>query len=414
MWNEPRVGKIKTGIDRIIGQGQSIDRNYRLGVLNGWFVALGDAFFNATIVLSSFAAKLGAPNWIIGLLPSLLNAGALVPQAFIAPYVARLPVKVTLYRRVALLRISGLALIAASSFLFGHRPDLLLACFLLGLALNGLFTGLSSLPFWETVSKTIPQERRAAFFGIRNLVGGLLAFLAGFVVRGLLATGLAFPLPYALLFTFGTLAFATGWYLFGQVNEPPEPGGPQLRISLTIPFKDFVFRRFLRVRAMLALASMAEPFYAAYAVRVLRQTSEVGLYLTLYALSSVLSNLLWVRIAQHYGSRPLILVGGALGTLTPILALLLPAPSYGLVFVLQGAYLAALGLGTTTYLLNAAPAEHRSSYIGLANTLVGIVSFSPVLGGLLADWQGYAAPLLLASGFYAWALYAGRKLKSEV
>ena len=365
-------------------------------MLNGWFVFLGDAFFNASIVLSSFAAKLGAPNAVIGLLPALLSAGSMIPQAFVAPYVARMPVKVVLYRRVAVLRVSSLAFI-----------DLLLACFVLGLALNGLVTGFSSLPFWETVAKTIPIERRAALFGGRNLVGGLLAFLAGILVRFLLGTPLPFPIPYAILFTLGTLAF-------GLSHEPPDEGRPAERIRLSLPLKDFAFRRFLRVRMLFAVASMTEPFYAAYAVRKLGQSSEIGLYLTLYTLASVLSNLLWVRLSQRYGSKLLILSGASLGMVTPILALLLPPGAFGLVFLLQGTYLAALGLGSTTYLLNTADPQNRSSYIGLANTVVGVVSFSPVLGGLLADRLGYAAPLLVAAGCYGWGLYAGRKLEGRV
>jgi len=91
-------------------------------MLNGWFVLLGDAFFNGSIVLASFAAKLGAANWVIGLLPALLNAGSMVPQVFIASYVARLPVKVALYRRVALLRVASLGIVALGGFFWATGP----------------------------------------------------------------------------------------------------------------------------------------------------------------------------------------------------------------------------------------------------------------------------------------------------
>jgi MFS family permease len=386
---------------------------YRYAMLNGWFVSIGDAFYNASIVLSSFAAKLGAPNTLIGLLPALLNAGSMIPQAFVAPYVARLPRKVVLYRRVAVIRVASLGLIALSAFVLGEYPKVLLAMLVLGLMINGITTGFSSLPFWETVSKTVPLERRTDLFGIRNVVGGALAFLAGFAVRALLGSNLEFPLPYAISLTLGTIGFGLGWYFFGKVDEPPDEYQPTGPISLRVPFQDFAFRRFLRVRLLFALASMAEPFYAAYAVRVLGQKGEIGLYLTLYAASSVLANLLWVRIARRYSSRTLIWIGGSLGTVAPILALLLPPGWFGLVFILQGAYLSALNLGNSTYLLNSAPAEHRSSYIGVANTLVGMAAFSPVLGGALADWKGYPLPMLLAALCYGIGWYASRRLETR-
>jgi len=146
-------------------------------VVNGWLVWLGDAFLNPNIVLSGFAARLGAPGALIGLLPALLQAGGMVPQAFLAPWVARLPRKIVLYRKVAALRLSGLVLMALSAFLLGKNPSLLP----LGLLLNALFTGVSSLPFWEVVvAKTTPPKRRAALFSARNLVGGFSPSWPGF------------------------------------------------------------------------------------------------------------------------------------------------------------------------------------------------------------------------------------------
>lgn len=386
------------------------DRNYRVAMMNGWFAALGDAFFNGSIVLASFAAKLGAPNTVVGLFPALLTAGSMVPQVFVAPYVARLPRKVELYRRVAWLRVGSLALVALASFVLGQHHQLLLPVFVLGLAFNGLFTGVSSLPFWEVVAKTVPMGRRAGLFSARSLVGGFLAFVAGFLVRGVLGSSLPFPYTYAIIFTLGTIAYGSAWYIFGEADEPAEESKAE-PISLSLPFRDFYFRRFLRVRILLALASMVEPFYAAFAVRQLKQSGEIGLYLTLYALSSVLANLLWVQISRRFGSKTLILIGATLGTLTPLLALSLPAKDYWCIFILQGAYLAAIGVSTSTYLINLAPDHNRSSYIGLSNTIVGLLSFSPVLGGFLADHVGYIGPMLVASTCYGWAVYAGRRLR---
>ncbi|WP_347240639.1 MFS transporter [Thermus sp.] len=403
MWKAPRDGRstILTILDLK-------ERNYRLAVVNGWLVWLGDAFLNPNIVLSGFAARLGAPGALIGLLPALLQAGGMVPQAFLAPWVARLPRKIVLYRRVAALRLSGVLLMALSAFLFSENPSLLLLGFLLGLLLNALFTGVSSLPFWEVVAKTTPQGRRAALFSARNLVGGLLAFLAGFLVREVLSLPLPFPLPYALLFALGALAYGLGWYLFG-LTEEPEEAPKEARLDLKAPLLSPAFRRYLGVRLLLALAGLAEPFYAAYAVRALGQGKELGLYLSLYALAFTLSNLLWARMAER-GSRGVLRAGAFLALLSPLLALLLPPGLFGLVFLLQGAYLAALGLSTTTLLLNLAPPGERSAAIGLANTLAGLFAFSPVLGGYLADRLGFPALFLLAALLYALALLLAKGL----
>jgi Hypothetical protein len=118
-------------------------------------------------------------------------------------------------------------------------------------------------------------------------VGGLLAFLAGFLVREDLALPLPFPLPYALLFTLDALAFSLCWYLFGFTDEPEEAPN-EARLDLKAPLRRPEFRRYLRVRLLLGLAGMAEPFYAVYAVRVLGKREELGLYLAFYALAFTL------------------------------------------------------------------------------------------------------------------------------
>lgn len=380
-------------------------------MVNGWLVWLGDAFLNPNIVLVGFAAKLGAPGALIGLLPALLQAGGMIPQAFLATYVARFPRKIVLYRKVATLRLFGVVLMALSAFLLGPWPHLLLLGFLLGLLLNALFTGVSSLPFWEVVAKTTPPGKRAALFSARNLVGGFLAFLAGFLVREVLALPLPFPLPYALLFALGALAFGAGWYLFGLTEEPEEPPKEE-RLDLRLPLKSKGFRRYLWVRVLLGLAGMAEPFYAVYAVRALGQGEELGFYLSLYALAFTLSNLVWARLAER-GSKRVLQAGAFLALLAPLLALVLPPHLFGLVFLLQGGYLAALALATTTYLLNLAPPEERGAFIGLANTVAGTFAFATVLGGWVADRLGYPALFGLAAALYGLALHAGRKLPEE-
>ena len=80
------------------------NRNYLYGVLNGWFASLGDGFFNQSIVLSSFAASLGASNILIGALPAITVGGWLLPQLLVASKIRHLPRKVVVYQKTAFAR----------------------------------------------------------------------------------------------------------------------------------------------------------------------------------------------------------------------------------------------------------------------------------------------------------------------
>ncbi len=390
--------------------GLPSDHNYRLGVWNGWLVYIGATFLNPSIVLAGLVAQLGASNLIIALIPAIMGPGGNLPQALLVRWVARHERKIQIYRAMIPLRTLGLSMISLSALFLGHYPSYLLLVFILGMVLTAVGTSVSSLPFWETVAKTVSSKHRAAFFGARNLGGGALAFLAGILVRELLSLPLAFPLGYGLVFALGTLAFFVGWTLFGRVNEPAG-STPPVRLSFRSTWADKRFRAFFAVQGLFALAMVATPFYAAYAVHTFSATSALGLYLSLYTLAFVALNPLWVRISSRVGARSVIAASGGLGALATLLVMVLPEPLFGLVFILQGVFTSGLLLGQSTYLLNMAPAEQRSSYIGLMSTLVGALSLVGAVMGLLADPFGYTPLLVLTAALFAFGGLASRRLE---
>ncbi|WP_027482183.1 MFS transporter [Deinococcus pimensis] len=399
------------------------DQNYRYGVVNGWVVSLGDGFLNASVVLAGFAAKLGAPNAVIGLLPAIQAGGWMLPQILVAARIRALPFKLPVYRAAATVRTLSYVWMVASSALLADRPGVLLASFILGMVVNALASGVSGLPFLEVVSKVIPPERRAAFFGLRNLVGGLLAFVAGLVVRQVLASPLGFPLNYTLIFAVATVAYTVGYAAFGRVSEPPDPPmtpsdvRSELRAIPVTLREDAHFRAFLGVRLLLAFASLAEPFYVVFALRELRMpTSMIGLFLMALSGVAPLSNVLWARVAQRRGSRRIIRMSAATALVAPALALSLPGDwtfAYLLVFVASSVAAQGFNLGHTNHLLNLAPPDRRGRYIGTLNTLVGLALFAPVLGGFLADVAGYRAVFVISIVLYALAWWRCGRLRRD-
>lgn len=412
-------------------------QNYRWGVLNGLLVSTGDGFFNVTVVLSGFAARLGASNTVIGLLPAIAQGGWMLPQILVAAKVRSLPYKLPVYRSAAGLRtLSYLAMVLITAFLW-HTPALCLGLFTLAMTVNALASGVSGLPFLEVVSKVIPSERRSAFFGVRNLYGGLLAFGAGLIVRWILGSGLAFPYTYALIFALATAFYTGGYAMFGRVVEPPDPPQPpsdlrqEWRAIPQLLRADAHFRAFLGVRLLLAFASLADPFYTVYALRVLEVPgSMLGVFLMTITGAAPLSNVLWRRVAERKGSRRIIRYSAAVAFAAPITALGLgqlasggsggaggPASHIGwlylAVFMASSVATQGFNLGHTNHLLNLAPAHSRSRYIGTLNTLVGLALFAPVLGGVIADGAGYGAVFGLSALLFAAAWLLCGKLRRD-
>ena len=399
------------------------DRNYRLGVWNGWLATTGDGFLSVTVVVAGFAARLGASNAMIGLLPAIAQGGWMLPQMLVAARVRSNPYKLPTYRSAALVRtVSYLMMVLAAALLAG-RPALCLLVFTLAMIVNALASGVSGLPFLEVCSKIIPQNQRAAFFGIRNLVGGLLAFGAGLLVRWILASPIPFPYTYALIFALATVVYTAAYNIFGRVQEPPDAPLPPSNVAeelRQIPHTlraDPSFRAFLMVRLVLAFASMGDPFYAVYALRGLGVApSELGVFLMALSGAAPLSNVLWRRVAERKGSRRIIRYSAAVACVAPLLAIALTPRTSGLyllVFVASSVAAQGFNLGHTNHLLNIAPPEQRSRYIGSLNTLVGGALFAPVLGGVLADRVSYQAVFILSALLFALAWWLCSKLRRD-
>jgi MFS family permease len=103
-------------------------------------------------------------------------------------------------------------------------------------------------------------------------------------------------------------------------------------------------------------------------------------------------------LSNRFGSRGVIWLSVALQVMSPTLALAVAAlpfitqdnPTLGLYFFIAAfAIDNAVGqaglLGFQGYPLDAAPERHRAMYIGVLNSVGGVVSLTPVLGGLMLN-----------------------------
>ena len=87
---------------------------------------------------------------------------------------------------------------------------------------------------------------------------------------------------------------------------------------------------------------------------------------------------------------------------------------FGLVFVFQQIAVAGFNLGNANYLLGIIPGHSRGRFIGIANTLVGVAVFTPVLGGFLADAQGYNAVFFVGAVLYALTWWRAGTLRRDL
>jgi MFS family permease len=410
-------------------------RGYRLGVLNGVLFTVGEALSSASLVLALLVRELGGSLALVGLLPALQSGGYLLPQLLVGGRLQAMPRKMPLYHRAALARLAAYGTLLIAVFFAASVPRelsllLIVVCF-------SIFTvggGTSTLAFQDIVAKVIPPRRRGSFFGTRQLFGGLLAFvLVGPLVRWLLgeSSPLAFPATYGVLCLLGLFGIGGGLLAFALIDEPPQlQTGPRLRLGEALRRAPAIlrehdnYRRFIISRMLTRAGQIAEPFYIIYATEALGLPAGVaGIFLAVRAITGALSNLFWSRVSARSGNRRLVLLSGVLVLLTPALALLGPAvvrlagsgsdgllAAMGLVFLVSGAANDGTNLAASTYLLEIVPDDERPTYMGLANTALGAVTFLPVLGGWLVANVGYNGTFACALIFALLGLVASRRL----
>ncbi len=396
-------------------------KNYYKGIFNGAVFSLGEAASNPGLVLTLLVRQLGGSFFLISLLPVIQNIGYLLPQLIVGGRVQALSYKLPTYRLFALLRIVAMVAVVVSCF-YATTIDASVAIFLIIFS-NALFYfggGVTTLSFQDVVAKIVPSTTRGRFFGMRQLCGGLLAFLIGGpLVRWLLSdtSPFAFPYNFAIISLFSLCCYAMAMAVFATVEEPKAP-----HVVPAIPFRDAIraapqmlrgnalYRRFIWARLCLLIGRIAEPFYIIYITEQLHlPKSTSGSLIAAGAVAAALSNMVWGRLGDRRGMQWLLSFTGGLSIFPPLMMIVAPfLVPFGQTVVLGWILLISLmvgmsadgtGIASMTFLLEVAPPEQRPLYMGLANTLLGIGAIIPIVGGILINVLGYTSTYGIAALF---------------
>lgn len=376
------------------------ERNFLLGVLNGVFMNGGEAFLHSGLVIAPFLASIGAPAVVIGLVPALRVGTWFLPQLLVANRISHEPLKLRFYHFTSTVRTVALLTMTAAVFVIGDgRPALMTGILLVMVTVNAMAGGVGGVPFADVTAKIVPHTRLGTFWALRNSVGGLLALGAGFVLRAVLESDMPFPSNFGLIFLFGTVLSGTAYASFSLVKEPPGVPGlkrPLVGMLREIPGllrEDVSLRRFLRVRFLGLAALASEPFYAVHAITKLgAPEGALGVYVMAATAASIVGNFAFRRPANRGHNVTILQIGYFAVLAAPLAALLIPDwRFYSLVFVLSSLGNAGVGVAAWNLLYAVAPANDRSLYIGLANTVLALPSLAPVAAGILIPFLGMPA-----------------------
>lgn len=409
--------------------------NFIAGVLNGTFYILAEAIMEPNLVLTTFVGHLTASPLWIGLIVPLRDGSWFLPQLWVSGFMQSEPRKMPLYRQMVVVRLIGWSMLVASVFTI-RDPNILLVAVFASFGITSIASGVSGLPFLEIVGKTVPSRQRGEYFAWRLATGGLAGLGGSLLVRWMLDEHTIYPFPinFAILFAISLGFAAIGLYAFVIIHEPDSLNvspraslSHQLQRAMRLVRTDHNYRRFIYLRSALIIGGAATPFFAIYVQQTLDGfVSMIAVYLAIYTMSNLLSNLMFTRFASRLGNRRTMGVAALAGLLMTlvVLALIVAASLWNVtgwiasiwllpVFALSGLRESGTGVAGQSLLLDIAPIEDRAIYLGFTNSFIGIILLGTGTGGVIVQIAGFPALLFLAIIAHIFGMIAVMRMKDS-
>lgn len=379
------------------------------------------------VLLSNFLLDLGANAMEIGLLssiPMLAN--------FLQPVGASISEQTTSRHWYGLwifgpARSLWLILVLGIGWQCWHQIDshqLIIWTLAIVLASN-LIGALGSASWLSWMAALVPARLRGRYFGIRNIATNLTN-LIGVPLLGVTVS--AWPggktQGYGVILLFGVVAGIVSLifqFFMADVNpkgereseESEESGAflnqhstPHTSCS-TLPklhtphFQEGELGNFLKFLLYFSLwmfaVNISTPFFNLYMLDNLAiDIRWVTIYSSLMAGASLLMLVVWGKLADRIGNRPLLILVGILVALTPLLWLGTSNNSiylwawFPLLHLLMGGTGTAIDLCSNNLQMAVAPERHQATYFGITAAVAGLSgALGTTAGGFLAQFADY-------------------------
>jgi len=352
--------------------------------------------------LVAFAVKLGASNFVIGLLAAIGPLAQLLqlPSIFIVEKIRNRRL-ITVFA-AALSRLCWL-IIALSPFIF--PANIAIAVLLILLAAVSAFGAVSGCSWNSWMRDLIPENVMGSFFSkrmrISTAVGIGLSILAALFLDFWKKQFAEQELSgYSILFLLGFGAGVLGLFFLAKTPEIRMPKAQErLKIFklLSKPFKDGNFRKLIAFMCSWNFAvNLAGPFFMVYMLK--RLGLSMSFIIGLSIVSQVM-NFMFLKIWGKYTDRfsnksvlaiscPLFIISILAWTFTTMPEkYFLTIPLLIVIHMVMGLSSAGVSLASGNISLKLAPKGQATAYLA-TNTIVNSVAagIAPILGGKFADF----------------------------
>ncbi len=390
------------------GVSGSVRQSLQASTVDGGLAAV---FSNITggILLSNFLLDLGASSVEIGMvasLPMLTN--------LLQPLGALLSNRTTSRHNYGIWmflpsRLVWLLLLAGIIFVDRHQGITRQLVFLtLALVfISNLLAALGSASWMSWLAALVPPRLRGRYYSIRNIISNLANLLclpiASFMVANWQGSELA---GYGIVLGIGILSGLASLVcqhfmidIDPQAYIEPEQH-ESLLVGLTAALKDPNLVMFLLYFALWGFAvNLSTPFFNLYMLDNLEvDITWVTLFSSIYTGANMLMMLVWGRLSDRFGNRPILLCAGIAVAIIPLFWLLTGFEQvrsqlwiYLAVFhLIFGGMWSAIDLCNNNLQIGITPIQHHATFFAIVAAVAGVSgALGTTVGGFLVQSDLY-------------------------
>ncbi|HKL13894.1 MAG TPA: MFS transporter [Halanaerobiales bacterium] len=395
---------------------------YFIFLWHGAFLALTMSMIDLNTVLPSLISELIDSKIIFGLLYSMILG---VPRLFniiFSHFLSYIKYKKKVLITGIYLRAFSFLGMALTTYYYGKdNPGIVIIFFFIWIFMFSISGGFASLSYNEIIGKLTTKGQREKIFASKQFVASIMAFSGGLIVKYIFSPGkYTFPNNYSILLFIGFVGLIIAAFSFWMIDEEPSVVSEEklklIKFLKRVPNllrNDPKFLKFVLIENMSSFSMMVLPFYIVYAKDTFNLASEyVGTFLLFQIVGMITSNLFWGYIGDKKGARYVVRVCILLGGIIPILALVAGRMNPGIykyLFFLVGFVMSGRKIGFLPYLLDIAPEEKRTVYLGIRDSLNILIIILPLLGGVLINFLGYTLTFIIVSIVMLFAFFTDRR-----
>ncbi len=392
----------------------SVRRNRTILLAEVTLFMFASSVLDVRTLLPAFVRGYSSSLILIGLLPAIRSGGNLLPQLIAAHFMRSHARKKPWLIAGCLIRSLP---VAATALLLVFQPHasaaMVLGLLYVSLTIFAVANSFGSLAWWDILGKVIPRGERPGFFGGMMVGASTMGIAAGLLAKALFdSPRWHFPQNYGVLFALAFTALAVGVTLFFWLDEPAGSGEPRAgtRLGSIEQLRRLLgdggpFARLMRVQLLIGVPAIAQGIYTPYALGELKLPLDVtGIFVSAAGVGVGVGGLLLPIVARRRDSRTVLAVVAVSIILSPLLVALagsIPAAKWireaccAASFACQGLATTGLFIGVNDLVLAMSPPAERPLYVGLSNTVAGLLVPLPLIGGVIAQKFGSAALLWL-------------------